>query len=49
MVENNLAFKLHCCFNKKMFRLKKFKALQNQLNISIEKSRESITLSCQLG
>ena len=49
MVEKNLAFKSHCCFNKNMFLLEKFKALQNQLNISIEKSRESITLSCQLG
>ena len=40
MVEKNLAFKSYCCSNKNMFLLKKFKALQYQLNISIEDSKE---------
>ena len=40
MVENNLAFKSYCCSHKNMFLLEKFKALQNQLNISIEESKE---------
>ena len=40
MVEKSLAFKSYCCSNKSMFLLKKFKALQYQLNISIEESKE---------
>ena len=40
MAENKLAFKSYCCFNKSMFLLEKFKALQYQLNISIEESKE---------
>ena len=40
MAEKNLAFKSYCCSNKNLFFLEKFKALQNQLNISIEESKE---------
>ena len=40
MIEKNLACKSYCCFNKNMFLLEKFKALQYQLNISIEESKE---------
>ena len=40
MVEKNLAFKSYCFSNKNMFLLEKFKALQNQLNISIEELKE---------
>ena len=40
MIEKNLAFKLYCCSNRNMFRFKKFKALQYQLYISIEESKE---------
>ena len=40
MAEKNLAFKSYCCSNKSMFLLEKSKALQYQLNISIEKSKE---------
>ena len=40
MVGNNLAFKSYCCSNKSMFLLEKFKALQYQLNVSIEESKE---------
>ena len=40
MVENNLAFKSYCCSSKIMFLLEKFKAIQYQLNISIEESKE---------
>ena len=40
MVDKNLALKLYCCSNKNTFLLEKCKALQNQLNISIEKSKE---------
>ena len=40
MVENNLAFKSYCCSSKSMFLLEKFKTIQYQLNISIEKSKE---------
>ena len=40
MVKTNLAFKSYCCSNKNMFLLEKFKALQNQLNLSIEESEE---------
>ena len=40
MVEKNLSFKSYCRSNKNMFLLEKFKALQNQLNISIEESKE---------
>ena len=39
MVEKTLAFKSYYCPN--MFLLEKFKALQNQLNISIEESKET--------
>ena len=40
MIEKNLAFKLYCCFNRNMFFLEKFKALQYQLHISMEESKE---------
>ena len=40
MIEKNLAFKLYCCSNRNMFLLEKFKALQYQLYISIEESKE---------
>ena len=40
MVEQNLVFKSCCCSNKNIFLPEKFKALQNQLNISIEESKE---------
>ena len=40
MTEKNLAFKSYCCSNKNMFLLEKFKALQYQLHISIEESKE---------
>ena len=40
MLEKNLAFKSYYCSNKSMFPFKKFKALQYQLNISIEESKE---------
>ena len=57
MVEKNLAFKSYCHSNKSMFLFEKFKALQYQLNISIEESKEKyytklsrrITLNCQVG
>ena len=39
MVEKNLAFKSYCYSNKSMFLFEKFKALQYQLNISIEESK----------
>ena len=40
MLEKNLAFKSYCCSNKSMFFFEKFKALQYQLNIPIEESKE---------
>ena len=40
MVEQNLVFISCCCSNKNIFLPEKFKALQNQLNISIEESKE---------
>ena len=40
MIEKNLAFKSYCCANRNMFLLEKFKALQYQLHISIEESKE---------
>ena len=40
MIEKNLAFKSYCCSNRNMFLLEKFKALQYQLHISIEESKE---------
>ena len=41
MTENNfLTFKSHCCSNRNMFLLEKFKTLQHQLYISIEESKE---------
>ena len=40
MIEKNLAFKSYCCANGNMFLLEKFKALQYQLHISIEESKE---------
>ena len=40
MFENNFTFKPYCCSNKSMFLFEKFKALQYQLNISIEESKE---------
>ena len=40
MIEKNLALKSYCCFNRNIFLLEKFKALQYQLNISIKESNE---------
>ena len=40
MIEKNLAFKSYCCFNRNIFPLEKFKALQYQLYISIEEPKE---------
>ena len=40
MIEKNLAFKSYCCCNRNMFLLEKIKALQYQLHISIEESKE---------
>ena len=40
MIEKNLAFKSHCCSNRNMLLLEKFKALQYQLLIFIEESKE---------
>ena len=40
MLEKNRAFKSYCYSNKSMFFFKKLKALQYQLNISIEESKE---------
>ena len=40
MVEKNLAFKSYCCSNKNILLVEKFNALNNQLNISIEESKE---------
>ena len=40
MLEKNLAFKSYCYSNKSMFFFKKLKALQCQLNMSIEGSKE---------
>ena len=43
MTEKNLAFKSCCCSNKNiplLEKFQKFKALQNQLNVSIEESKE---------
>ena len=40
MLEKNLEFKSYCCSNKNMFLFEKFKVLQYQLNISIEKLKE---------
>ena len=40
MFEKRLAFKSYCYSNKSMFLFEKFKALQYQLNISIEESKE---------
>ena len=37
MIEKNLAFKSYCCSNRNMFLLEKFKALQYQFHISIER------------
>ena len=39
-IEKNLAFKSYCCSNRDMFLLERFKALQYQLHISIEESKE---------
>ena len=40
MIENNLAFKSHCCSNINMFLLEKFKALQDQLVVHISRRIE---------
>ena len=39
--EKNSAYKSNCRFNRDMFLFKKFKFLQNQLNVSIEYSKQS--------
>ena len=39
--EKNLACKSWCCFNRDVFLFKKFKFLQNQLNVSIESSNQT--------
>ena len=40
MTEKNLVFKSYCCSNRNMFLHEKFKALHDQLHISIEESKE---------
>ena len=40
MIEKNLESKSYCCSNSNIFLLKKFKALQYQLHMSIEESKE---------
>ena len=40
MVEKNKAYKSHLRVNKSIFLFEKFRALQNQLNTSIEDSKE---------
>ena len=40
MAQKKLVFKSHCCSDRNMFLLEKFKALQYQLHISIEESKE---------
>ena len=39
--EKNLAYKSHCRFNREAFLFEKFKFLQNQLNVSIENSKQT--------
>ena len=39
--EKNLAYKSYCRFNKDVFLFEKFKFLQNQLNVSIENSKQT--------
>ena len=46
--EKNAACKLYCHFNRDVFLFEKFKVLQNQLNVSIENSKQSTTLNCQV-
>ena len=40
MIEKNLAFKSYCCSNRNMFLFENFKALQYQLHIYVEESKE---------
>ena len=40
MIEKNLVFKSYCCSNRNMFLIEIFKALQYQLQIYIEQSKE---------
>ena len=40
MIEKNLAFKSYCCSNRNMSLLEKRKAIQYQLHISNEESKE---------
>ena len=42
MVEKNKAYKSHLRVNKSIFLFEKFRALQNQLNTSIEDSKEKV-------
>ena len=37
----NLAYKSYCCFNRDVFLFGKFEFLQNQLNVSIENSKQT--------
>ena len=39
--EQNLAYKLYCRFNRDLLLFEKFKFLQNQLNVSIENSKQT--------
>ena len=39
--EKNLAYKSYCPFNRDVFLFEKFKFLQNQLNVSIENSKQT--------
>ena len=39
--EKNLAYKSYCRFNRDVFLFEKFKFLQNQLNVSIENSKQT--------
>ena len=39
--EKNLAYKSYCLFNRDVFLFEKFKFLQNQLNVSIENSKQT--------
>ena len=38
--EQNLAYKSYCRFNRDLLLFEKFKFLQNQLNVSIENSKQ---------
>ena len=48
MIEKNLAFQSSRCSNRNMFLLEKFKALQYQLHIPSEESKEKYHTNCQV-